>query len=280
MPYTSIPPPADDLVSLFAPGLTPATFRSRAAHILREAMDCQQVSFVSFDPATRHLEIVFDPFLPEMAAGLEGFGRHMADYPCFNCDPTVNEGKPFFRSDFLSDSEFYEAKVYREGFLVAGISDHAAILLPTDDGMVFFLGLEKRDGTTFDRSLRYRMEALQPHLDNARLLAQALTSPPLGETSAETKVFQLAGFSPRQAAVLALLFIGKSNAEIALILNISLTTVKGHVTAIFDKFGVGNRFAAILRAQEIIRPPVPADNPADQSAATVCEDTTSGEIFG
>lgn len=265
------PPLAESIVSLFAPGLTPATFRVRASRILREVMECQQVSFVSFDPDTRRLEVVFDPFFPEMAAGLEGFGRHMADYPCFNCDPTVNGGRPFFRGDFLSDEEFYQSAVYQEGFKIAGISDHAAMLLPSEDGTVFFLGLEKRDGAVFDRSLRCRMEALQPHLGNARLLARALAPPPLGETPAGTEAFRLAGLSHRQADVLALLFIGKSNSEISLILGISLPTVKGHVAAIFDKFGVGNRHAAILRAHEIIRPPIPADDPSGKRAATKAE---------
>lgn len=268
MPCSAAPPLADYIVSLFAPGLTPATFRSRAAQILREAMDCQQVSFVSFDPRTRRLEVVFDPFFPEMAAGLEGFGRHMAEYPCFNCDPTVNGGQPFFRGDFLSDEEFYQSAVYQEGFKIAGISDHAAMLLPSEDETVFFLALEKRDGTTFNRSWRCRMEALQPHLGNARLLAKALVTPSLSETLLESEVFEQQGLSKRQAGVLALLSIGKTNSEIALVLGISIPTVKGHVTAIFDKLGVDNRHAAILRAHGIVRPPTPADDPVHERATT------------
>lgn len=257
--------------ALFAPGLAPASFRRRVADILCATLDCQQVSFVSFTPATRQLEVVFEPFLPEMAPGLEGFGKHMADFPCFNCDPTVNNGKPFFRSDFLSDEEFYQSAIYQEGFRVAGISDHAAMLLPSDDEMVFFLGMEKRDGKTFDRSFRCRMEVLQPLFDNAHRLASLLASPPLGETPVETEIFERAGFSHRQADVLALLLLGKSNSEISIILGISLTTVKGHVAAIFDKFGVGNRHAAILRAYEIVRPSTPNDDPADHRAATRAE---------
>lgn len=170
MPLPLLPRLSDYLATLFAPGLDPVSFRVRTAQILREAIDCQQVSFAVFDPRTRKLDIDFDPFFPEMAPGLEGFGRHMARYPCFNFDPTVNDGKPFLRADFLSDEEFHRAPVYLEGFKVAGISDHAAILLPSNDGTTFFLGLEKRDGSTFAPAHRDRMLALQPHLANARLL--------------------------------------------------------------------------------------------------------------
>lgn len=251
---------------LFAPGLAPATFRIRTARILREAMDCEQVSFVLFNPSTRQMEVVFDPFFQEMVPGLEGFGRHMASYPCFNCDPTTNGGQPFLRSDFLRDEEFYDSAVYHEGFKIAGISDHAAMLLPANDSMVFFLGMEKRDGGTFGRQQRCRLHALQPHLTNARLLAQSFA--PMEEIAAHAESFTRAGLSHREADVLTLIASGKANSEIALILGISLSTVKGHVTTIFNKFGVGNRHAAILRAQDLLRPPAPQDTSRAKQAAT------------
>lgn len=230
-------------------------------------MNCEQVSFVLFNPQTRQMDVVFDPFFAEMVPGLEGFGRHMASHPCFNCDPTVKDGTPFFRSDFLSDEEFYDSAVYHEGFKVAGISDHAAMLLPSNDSMVFFLAMEKRDGDTFNRQHRCRLNALQPHLINARLLAQSFA--PIEEVVAYTDHFSRAGLSHRETDVLTLIASGKANSEIALILGISLSTVKGHVTTIFDKFGVDNRHAAIIRAQEMIRPPIPKDNSHAQRAATL-----------
>ncbi|MBS0630316.1 MAG: helix-turn-helix transcriptional regulator [Verrucomicrobia bacterium] len=255
------------LAALFAPGLGPVTFRTRAAQILREAIDCHQVSFAIFDPRTRKLDIDFDPFFPEMAPGLEGFGRHMAKYPCFNFDPSVNGGKPFLRGDFLSDKEFFRAPVYLEGFKVAGISDHAAILLPSNDGTIFFLGLEKRDGSRFVPAHRDRMLALQPHLANARLLAQSFTT--LEEAATDPGVFARLGLSPRESETLCLIAAGKANAEIAAILGISLPTVKGHVVSVFDKLGVDNRHAATARAQELIRPKLPRAQPTSRRASTV-----------
>lgn len=268
MPSPSAPIRLSDyLAALFSPGLGPVSFRTRTASILREAIDCQQVSFAVFDPRTRKLDIDFDPYFPEMAPGLEGFGRHMAKYPCFNFDPSVNGGKPFLRGDFLSDEEFFRAPVYLEGFKVAGISDHAAILLPSNDGTIFFLGLEKRDGSTFVPAHRARMLALQPHLANARLLAQSFTT--LEEAATDPGVFARLGLSPRESETLSLIAAGKANAEIGLILGISLPTVKGHVVSVFDKLGVDNRHAAIARAQELIRPKFPPAQPTSRRASTV-----------
>lgn len=61
---------------------------------------------------------------------------------------------------------------------------------------------------------------------------------------------RFAGLSPRQREVAALLNTGKSNKEIARLLNISLFTVKDHVHAILSKAGVRSRgeFAARFRA--------------------------------
>lgn len=267
MAPSDLPRLPDFLAELFSPGLDPISFRARAARILREAIDCQQVSFAVFDPASRKLDIDFDPFFPEMGPGLEGFGRHMAKYPCFNFDPTVNGGRPFLRGDFLSDAEFYSSPVYVEGFKVAGISDHAAILLPSTDGTIFFLGLEKRDGTAFEPGHRDRMTALQPHLGNARLLAQSFAT--LEHALSDPSALFRAGLTPREADVIAYLAAGKTNPEIALLLSISVPTVKGHVASIFDKLGVDNRHAAILRAHELIRPPGRPSIPTTRRASTI-----------
>jgi len=56
-------------------------------------------------------------------------------------------------------------------------------------------------------------------------------------------------FSPRQCEILELLCKGLSNKEIALRLNISDTTVKTHVSAIFIGLGVVNRTQAVLAAR-------------------------------
>jgi len=54
--------------------------------------------------------------------------------------------------------------------------------------------------------------------------------------------------TPRELEVLELISFGKSNPEIAIILDISTNTVTGYVSRIFLKLGVSDRVSAAMRA--------------------------------
>lgn len=247
------------IAELFSPGLDVVSFRNRTAVLLRAATGCAVVSFAELHGVSRQLTINFDPLIPGLPEALDGFGRHMAAYPCFNFDPKVNEGRPFLRGDYLSDADFYAAPIYREGFAKAGISDHAALLVQADLERVFFIGLELLEGT-FQPAQREIMTLLQPHVINACHLARQQSH--LEEALDDPNVFLQAGLSPRQAAVLSLMARGKSNPEIGEVLGLGLATVKSYVKAIFDKLGVDNRHAAILQAHRMVRH---TSEPAPQS---------------
>jgi DNA-binding NarL/FixJ family response regulator len=60
------------------------------------------------------------------------------------------------------------------------------------------------------------------------------------------------GLTPSEAGVLLWMAQGKSNAEIAAILNTTLATVKKHAQHIFDKLGVDNRASAMLVARDAL----------------------------
>jgi DNA-binding NarL/FixJ family response regulator len=63
------------------------------------------------------------------------------------------------------------------------------------------------------------------------------------------------GLTPRVAEVLLWVAQGKTNADIAIILGISESTVEKHLLDIFAKLGVETRSAATLRALEILGSP-------------------------
>lgn len=77
----------------------------------------------------------------------------------------------------------------------------------------------------------------------------------LNETTAEISTEQLAhlGLSPRETEVLGWIARGKSNPEIATILNISVRTIHAHVEHIYLKLGMENRYAAMMMALETMR---------------------------
>jgi DNA-binding CsgD family transcriptional regulator len=175
----------------------------------------------------------------------------MGKYQAFNFDPTANNGRPFLRSDFLTDREFYHSDIYAEGFRLARLSDHAAMHVPTSENTIFFVGVERSGRGRFVEDDRLRLDLIQPHLTNARQLALAHAS--LETAVSDPAAFTRVGLSPREADVLLWMAQGKTNLEIGAILHLRLQTVKGYVAAIFNKLGVDNRHAAILRALEFAR---------------------------
>lgn len=60
------------------------------------------------------------------------------------------------------------------------------------------------------------------------------------------------GLTPREAEVMAWVAQGKSNGDIAMLLDMSERTVKHHVSQCFQKMGVENRSAATLMAVEVL----------------------------
>ncbi|WP_330300061.1 response regulator transcription factor [Streptomyces sp. NBC_00503] len=60
----------------------------------------------------------------------------------------------------------------------------------------------------------------------------------------------LAGLTPREREIWHLLATGRDNAEIAADLDISISTVKNHITGIFGKLGVRDRAQAVISAYE------------------------------
>lgn len=63
------------------------------------------------------------------------------------------------------------------------------------------------------------------------------------------------GLTPRAAEALLWAAQGKTNSDIATILNISESTVKKHMLEVFEKLGVETRSAATLRALEALSVP-------------------------
>ena len=61
----------------------------------------------------------------------------------------------------------------------------------------------------------------------------------------------VAGLTPRQAEVLAMIGEGMSNAEIAARLVVAVRTVDHHVAAVLTKLGVANRKQAVAVAKRL-----------------------------
>jgi DNA-binding NarL/FixJ family response regulator len=118
--------------------------------------------------------------------------------------------------------------------------EHAAALADSQDPRHMLTALEALD------DLGARPLATEVR---RRLRALGVTHIPRGPLT-ETRV-NPAGLTSRQIDVLRLLGKGRTNAEIASELVISVRTVDSHVAAVLDKLGAASRREAAARAAEL-----------------------------
>ena len=110
-----------------------------------------------------------------------------------------------------------------------------ATLVPSGDRSV-------QDSIAADRQ-RILLELLRPHLDLACANARHVTLQHSAHRSSELSKF---GLTPRESHVADWLAVGKTNAEISVILGVSARTIEKHVERVLEKLGVENRTAAAI----------------------------------
>lgn len=99
-----------------------------------------------------------------------------------------------------------------------------------------------------------------PHKITPLARQREVVFPPTDLTQSRKKY----GLSMRETEILDWVRLGKTNPEIATILEISVCTVKNHLQAIFRKLDVYNRVQAIAKigSAPVIAHPVPSLSPA------------------
>lgn len=244
---------------LYQPDLAMGCFARRTVEFLRELVSADMYCVGDLDPKTGKLQVDFSAQDAGLPALMDGFGRTMGRHKLFNWDVSVNQGQPFFRGDFFTTREFKNLDVFRESFGLVGWTDHAAVHVPTNDGHVVFIGLERAGGPEYSERDRAVLTLAQEQLANARRLARAWSGARLREPP-DPRVYRQAGFTGREAEVMRWLTEGKSNAEMAGLMGVGVPAVKQHLTAIFNKTGLGNRLAATLHALDVARRAGEADD--------------------
>lgn len=237
--------------TLYAPGLTLETYAPRCFDFIGRIVGKEFVAFGSLNRVTMKLDIGFDTPVPEFPRAMAAFGQMMMKYPLYRWDPAVNDGKPFYRSDFFTARQFRQLDVYQDCMRLLPSDNHCAIHVPGGQDEIAFFGIERWRGPDYSSRDRMVIALAQQHLANARQLAKLRAEE--DAEAVDAAVLTQAGLTPREADVLAWLAEGKTNVEIASILRIHPQTVKDHVSAIFLKTGAPNRLAATLWALRTTR---------------------------
>jgi DNA-binding CsgD family transcriptional regulator len=238
-------------LGLYAPDLTLGGYPEAAFKFLHTLIGCDQVNYANLDLEAGLMDMATSEMTPDWAKGVEGFGMHMWKYPMSNFDPTVNGGKPFFSSDFVTQRQFRDLDLYSDCFQILGMDHHGAVYVPTDEKHRLWFGLERSGPREYSERDRLMLTLAQPHLENARRLALARQK--VREELQITPETFATAYSPREAEIAYWLTEGKSNIEISLLMHLHIQTIKGHVTALFNKTGCGNRLALTLHLIEQAR---------------------------
>ncbi|HEY1048735.1 MAG TPA: helix-turn-helix transcriptional regulator [Prosthecobacter sp.] len=243
---------SDAALALYSPDLRLASFPGDAFRFLAKLTGVEQINYANLDPRAGTMDMATSCLTPDWAAGVEGFGRCMWKYPMTNFDPTVNDGKPFFSTDFVSARQFRDLDIYSECFRLLGMDHHGAVHVPTEDGKILWFGLERQGTVQFNERDRLMLTLAQPHPANALRLAIARQKV-RDEVAMGPEIYLQAGYTPRESEVAFWLTEGKSNVEMAVLMKLHVQTVKSHINNLFNKTGCGNRLALTLHLIEQAR---------------------------
>lgn len=165
-------------------------------------------------------------------------------------------------SDVLTDSQFRRLAMYND-FAKKSDVDYQMGLPLIFNRSSYTVITFNRDKIDFSERERLLLGMLGPHIMQAFKNAEVIGRLRDDETGVGTmllegkakdlkpEAMEIMGITLREAEILKWTAQGKTNAEISIILNISLNTVKTHLAHIYQKLGVENRVAAAMLAAEM-----------------------------
>jgi DNA-binding CsgD family transcriptional regulator len=196
-----------------------------AAHRMRIADFWESTTFSTEDVVSRLERAAF-------------FGHPFTEYSIRTHDPSALKF-----SDFYTLRQFRNTALYSEAYSYISLERHLAVMSFTGPLGISTISFSRfgraPDFTERDRLL---LNLLRPHFDQARRNAELATE----RRAAQAKPVEAYGLTPREREVAHWLSQGKTNPEIAAILDARLRTVHKHVENILGKLGVENRTTAAV----------------------------------
>jgi DNA-binding CsgD family transcriptional regulator len=214
-----------------------SAYAHRGITVLSRLIGSELTTLSLCDLDSNHRSVVSNAPGAISARQIEVFDRHFHEHPLVREHGRNPAAVTRRISDLVGLPAFRETPLYNDYYRPIGIRHTMAIPVHVDRRLLvsFVLNRGKSAFTDPERDLA---EALRPHLADLYRLAGPSPSPGA-----------LAGLTAREREVLESLAAGKSTRDIAAIVGARPRTIEKHLERIYEKLGVENRLAAVMRAR-------------------------------
>lgn len=214
-------------------------------------IDAEVVAYSEFHSSSGEFRAVMsvEDESSRRTTAMAAFARHMRSHPFWSFDPEFFGARALRESDFFSDEEYLALPIAREVFLPSNARRVMSIVMRHEDYVLTLSGHRVIGRPAFSDAERDRLEAYRPHVLRSYRQAHERTLAAL--TPADRLRIAFPELTPRQLEVASWIASGKSNEDIATILEVGIDTVKAHVKAIHTKIGTNGRLTIAVIAHTI-----------------------------
>jgi DNA-binding CsgD family transcriptional regulator len=233
---------------------------------LHRVLPSDYVSLNDIGPSPDRIVTIMQPDVPELLPRWVTFAH---ENPLLRRYLRTLDGRAYRFSDVISREDLHALPLYREVYLPLGVEHQLAFNLPASPDRVLAIALSRKSTDYSDAEREFANRA-RPFLIQAYLNAIAVHELRLlgAEPRAELlERLHAAGLTRREAQVMRLVALGRSNNHVGAELAISSRTVGKHLEHSFRKLGVADRSSAARRVWELAGPS--PDGSADARGAAV-----------
>ena len=182
------------------------------------------------------------------------FARYGLQNPLADYFLRTNNGRAMRFSDLVTRRELHRLELYREVYVPLGVEYQIAFTLPSASRQVLGIALSRgrRDFTATERDL---LNLVRPYL--IQVYRNALAHTELARGAGRqilVEDLRALGLTARQAEVLRLVAMGRSDQDTAAALGIGVRTAQKHLEACYRTLGVSDRSQASQLAWAAVDP--------------------------
>jgi DNA-binding CsgD family transcriptional regulator len=209
---------------------------------LHRVLPSDYVSLNDIGPSPDQIVTIMQPDVPELVSR---WAQLAHENPLLRRYLQTLDGRAYRFSDVISTRELRELPLYREIYAPLGVEHQIAFNLPASPDRVLAIALSRRSADYSDAERDFVNRA-RPFLIQAYLNAIAFQAARSPGTEPATLIDCLlaVGLTHREAEVMRLVALGRSNNHVGAELAISPRTVGKHLEHGFRKLGVTDRSSA------------------------------------